>query len=48
MFDTLDRQMRHDDSLETTSTQRMVKWALIAFASVLLFGGLYSAIQLLP
>jgi hypothetical protein len=47
MFNSLDEQMKHDDAAETTGGQRMVKWALIALASVLLFGGLYSAIQLL-
>jgi hypothetical protein len=30
MFQSLDEQMKHDDALETTPGERMIKWAVIA------------------
>jgi hypothetical protein len=45
MFQSLDEQMKHDDALGTTPRQRIVKWAVIVVAAVVLFGGLYFAIQ---
>jgi len=47
MFASLDEQMKHDDAAATTSQQRLMKWALIAVAAVVLFGSLYFAIQVL-
>jgi hypothetical protein len=47
MFDSLDEQMKHDDAAGTTARQRMLKWALIAIASLLFFGGVYAAIRML-
>jgi len=45
MFDSLAEQMKHDDAIATSPRQRMTKWAAIAVFAVVLFGGLYYAIQ---
>ena len=45
MFASLEEQMKHDDAIATSPRQRMMKWAVIAFAAVAVFGGLYYAIQ---
>ncbi len=47
MFDSLDEQMRRDDEVQTTKAERVFKWAAVAVVSVLVFGGLYMAIQLM-
>jgi hypothetical protein len=47
MFQSLEEQMKHDDALETTPRERTMKWAAIAVAAVVVFGGLYFAIQVL-
>ncbi len=47
MFDSLDDQMKHDDAIETTSGQRMTKWAAIAAISLVFFGCLVVAIRML-
>lgn len=47
MFDSLDEQMKHDAAIETTKSERTVKWVIIASLSVLLFSGLYFAIRVL-
>ena len=41
MFDSLDDQMKADLNKESTSTERMVRYAVIAVTSVILFGGLF-------
>jgi hypothetical protein len=45
MFASLEEQMKHDDAIATSPRQRMTKWAVIAFVAVVVFGGLYYAIQ---
>jgi len=40
MFDSLDEQIQKDLNKESTSTERMIRYAAVAVASVLLFGGL--------
>ena len=47
MFDDLSEQMKRDDNAETSATERYVKWAAVAIASVLLFGGLYFGVSLI-
>ena len=47
MFDSLDDQMKHDDAMETTSGQRMTKWAAIVAISLVFFGCLVVAIRML-
>ena len=45
MFTSLEEQMKHDDAIATSPRQRMTKWAVVTFVAVVLFGGLYYAIQ---
>ena len=40
MFDSLDDQMKADLNKESTPQQRMIRYAAVAVASVILFGGL--------
>jgi hypothetical protein len=47
MFDSLEQQMKHDDDLEISPRERVIKIVVIAVVSVLLFGALYFAIRLL-
>jgi len=47
MFDSLSDQIKHDDQVETTPKQRIMKWALMIVLSVVLFGGLYFAVRVL-
>lgn len=46
MFDSLDERIRQDDASETTPRERMFKWIAIAVLSVVVFGGIYFAIQM--
>jgi len=39
--------VRRDDEVQTTKAERVFKWAAVAVVSVLVFGGLYMAIQLM-
>jgi len=47
MFDSLEETIRHDVAVDTTPTKRLVKGMIIAFLSVVVFGGLYFAIRML-
>ena len=47
MFDTLDEKIRQDDAAVISPKERVIKIAVVALLSVLLFGGLYFAVQLL-
>lgn len=47
MFESLDEQMKHDEDAVTTPKERMLRHALVALVSVLLFGGLYMSVRLL-
>lgn len=47
MFDSLDEQMKHDDAEQATPRERLFKYAAVAVLSVLVFGGLYLAIQMM-
>ncbi len=47
VFDSLDDQMKHDDAIEVSRKERIVKVLAIAVLSVLLFGGLYFAVRML-
>ena len=46
MFDSLADQMKHDDAAGTNSKERVMKWAVIAVVSVVLFSGLIVAIKM--
>ena len=45
MFDSLDERMKADERAETSTTERLIKWGLVAIGSVLLFGGLYYGVR---
>jgi hypothetical protein len=45
MFASLEEQMKHDDATAASPRQRMTKWAVVAFVAVVVFGGLYYALQ---
>jgi hypothetical protein len=45
MFDSLSEKMKQNEARSATTSERAVKWAVITVASVLVFGGLYFAIQ---
>lgn len=47
MFDSLDEQMKHDAEEASTKKERMLKWALVAVVSCVLFGGLYMGVRML-
>ncbi len=47
MFDSLDEQIKSDLHKQTTNTQRIMLWVVVAIASILLFGGLYYGVRLI-
>jgi len=47
MFDSLDEKIRHDDELEVSRKERILKWVAIAILSILLFGGVYVGVHIL-
>lgn len=47
MFDSLDDQMKADLAKESTPTERMVRYAVVLVASVLIFGGLVLGVRFL-
>lgn len=46
MFDSLDDTMKRDELRESSKSERLIRYAAVAIASVLLFGGLYLGIRL--
>lgn len=40
MFDSLDEQMKLDAAKESSRSQRLMLWLLIAIVSIVVFGGL--------
>jgi hypothetical protein len=47
MFDSLADQMRHDEHEQYTTGERIIQWSAVFLISVLLFGALYLAVNLL-
>jgi hypothetical protein len=47
MFDSLDDQMKIHTEKESSPAQRLMLWAAIAIASVVVFGGLYYGVRML-
>ena len=47
MFDSLADRMREDDHQAVRSSERYLRWALVAVISVVLFGGLYIGVRFL-
>jgi len=47
MFDSLDETIKHDDAAAIRPKERVIKIALIGLLSIVVFGGVYLAVQLL-
>ena len=47
MFDILSDQMKRDEHLQISNSERLVYWLVVVIVSVLSFGGLYFGIQVL-
>ena len=47
MFDSLDEQMRNDDSKVSTPSEKAIKWLLVVVVSLLVFGGLYFGVHMM-
>jgi hypothetical protein len=47
MFDSLDDQMKHDDQMETTPRERILRWVAVAVVSIVVFSGLYYGVSML-
>lgn len=45
MFEGLDEQIKHDDQMETTPRERLMKWVIVGVVAVAIFGGLYFGLQ---
>lgn len=44
MFDSLDEQMKKDDKRMVSTKERMMRWAIVAIGSVVVFGGLIAGV----
>jgi hypothetical protein len=40
MFDSLDEQIKKDEDRVSSGKERMVRWAIVVIAAVVVFGGL--------
>ncbi len=47
MFESLEEHIKHDQALETTATQRILRWVLAVVVTAGVLFGLYFAIRLL-
>jgi len=47
MFESLDDTMKRDDDQTSSKQERMIRYVVIATASVILFGGLIVGVQML-
>lgn len=47
MFESLDEHIKHDQAMESTPAQRFLRWGLAVVVTLLVLGGLYTAIQFL-
>lgn len=47
MFESLDEHIKQDQAAESTPAQRLLRWGLAVLVTLLVLGGLYSAIQFL-
>jgi hypothetical protein len=47
MFDSLDDTIKHDVAAESSRAKRIIKWAVIAALSIVLFAGLIMAIRMM-
>ncbi len=47
MFDSLDEQIQKDENRNTSSAQRMMRYAIYVVAAAVVFGGLILGVHLL-
>ncbi len=47
MFETLDDHIKRDTEMESTKTERFLRYAVALIATVVVLGGLYFAVRLL-
>ena len=47
MFDNLDEQIANDEAKNSTKATRLIRYLVVAVASVILFGGLFLGVWLL-
>jgi hypothetical protein len=47
MFESLADRIREDEHSAVKTSERLVRWVVVAIVSVLLFGGLYIGIRVL-
>ncbi len=47
MFESLDEHIKHDEALETTPAQRILRWVAAIVLTIAVLLGLYFAIRLL-
>jgi hypothetical protein len=46
MFDSLDEQMKKDDKLMVSNKERIMRWAIIAIAALVVFGAVIAGVHL--
>ncbi len=47
MFDSLDEQMKKDENRVSSSGERLMRWAFVALAAVIVFGALILGVHLM-
>ena len=47
MFDSLADQIRRDEHLQISNTERYLRWVAVSVLSIVIFTGLYYAIRML-
>lgn len=47
MFESLDEHIKHDEELEVSRKERLLRWLAVVVASVVIFGGLYFGVRML-
>jgi len=47
MFDSLADRIKADDHREVNNTERIIRWAVVAVITVVVFGGLYYGVRML-
>lgn len=45
MFESLDEQMKLDEAKQVSTSERTMRWLLVALISVLIFGALYFGVH---
>jgi hypothetical protein len=45
MFDSLDEQMKQDEKRMVSTKERLMRWAIVAIGSVVIFGGVIAGIH---